>query len=77
LQYGIALALPSIRAAVKVPVVGVIEPGAQAAVETAAGKAIGVIATEATIQSGAYAKAIGKIDPQINVIERACPLFVP
>jgi len=72
-----ALALPSIRAAVKVPVVGVIEPGAQAAVETAAGKAIGVIATEATIQSGAYAKAIGKIDPQINVIERACPLFVP
>ena len=72
-----ALALPSIRATVKVPVVGVIEPGARAAVEVAAGKTIGVIATEATVQSGAYANAIGKIDPAIEVIERACPLFVP
>lgn len=72
-----ALALPSIRATVKVPVVGVIEPGARAAVEVAAGKAIGVIATEATVQSGAYANAIGKLDPAIDVIERACPLFVP
>ena len=72
-----ALALPSIRAAVRVPVVGVIEPGARAAVEVAAGKTIGVIGTEATVQSGAYANAIGKIDPAIEVIERACPLFVP
>jgi glutamate racemase len=72
-----ALALPSIRAAVNVPAVGVIEPGARAAVEVAAGKAIGVIGTEATVQSGAYANAIGKIDPAIEVIERACPLFVP
>jgi glutamate racemase len=72
-----ALALPSIRAAVSVPVVGVIEPGARAAVAVAAGRAIGVIATEATVQSGAYANAIGKIDPALEVIERACPLFVP
>ena len=72
-----ALALPSIRATVKVPVVGVIEPGARAAVEVAAGKTIGVIGTEATVQSGAYANAIGKLDPAIDVIERACPLFVP
>jgi glutamate racemase len=72
-----ALALPSIRKAVKVPVVGVIEPGARAAVEVAAGKSIGVIATEATVQSGAYAKAIGEIDPDLEVIEVACPLFVP
>src|SRR5213079_2129172 len=57
--------------------VGVIEPGARAAVEAAAEKTIGVIATEATIQSGAYAKAIGDVDPSIDVIERACPLFVP
>jgi glutamate racemase len=72
-----ALALPAIRKAVKVTVVGVIEPGARAAVELAAGKTIGVIATEATVQSGAYANAIGKLEPAIDVIERACPLFVP
>jgi glutamate racemase len=72
-----ALALPAIREAVSVTVVGVIEPGAGAAVEVAAGKTIGVIATEATVQSGAYAHAIVKIDPAIDVIERACPLFVP
>ncbi len=71
-----ALALPAIRKAVDVEVIGVIEPGAQAAVKRAAGKNIGVIATEATVQSEAYAKAIALIDPQARVIERACPLFV-
>jgi glutamate racemase len=72
-----ALALPAIREAVSVPVVGVIEPGARAAVEVVSEKTIGVIATEATVSSGAYAKAISKINPIIKVIERACPLFVP
>ena len=72
-----ALALPAIRKAVSLPVVGVIEPGARAAVEVAAEKKIGVIATEATVQSGAYARAISEINPLIDVIERACPLFVP
>lgn len=72
-----ALALPAIRDAVGVNVVGVIEPGAQAATEVAGGKTIAVIATEATVQSAAYANAIAKIDPQTKVVERACPLFVP
>jgi len=72
-----ALALPAIRAAVNVKVVGVIEPGARAAINTAQGRLIGVIATEATVQSGAYAAAIARIDPTLSVIERACPLFVP
>ena len=72
-----ALALPAIRAAVDVNVVGVIGPGARAAAKVAAGKIVGVIATEATVQSGAYAAAIAKADSTINVIERACPLFVP
>lgn len=71
-----ALALPAIRRAVKVEVVGVIEPGARAAVEESAGKTIGVIATEATVQSGAYRNAIAKLDPSARVIEQACPLFV-
>ncbi|HEX6045320.1 MAG TPA: glutamate racemase [Pyrinomonadaceae bacterium] len=73
-----ALALPAIRKAVNVPVMGVIEPGSRAAVEIAAhGETIGVIATEATVQSHAYAHAIAAMSPNIDVIERACPLFVP
>ena len=72
-----ALALPAIRAAIKVPVMGVIEPGSRAAVEVAQGANIGVIATEATIQSGAYARAITSMRPNGKVIEKACPLFVP
>src|SRR5690349_11221848 len=72
-----ALALPAIRAAISVPVIGVIEPGARAAVEVAASGNIGVIATEATVQSHAYAKAIASMGANGRVIERACPLFVP
>lgn len=72
-----ALALPAIRNAVAVPVIGVIEPGARAAIAVAAGKKIGVIATEATVQSGAYASAMARLDSLTEVIERACPLFVP
>ncbi|HEV2835380.1 MAG TPA: glutamate racemase, partial [Pyrinomonadaceae bacterium] len=71
-----ALALPAIRNAIKVPVIGVIEPGSRAAVEIAQGANIGVIATEATVQSHAYAKAIAAMGATARVIERACPLFV-
>jgi glutamate racemase len=63
-----ALALPAIRSAISVPVIGVIEPGSRAAVEVAQG---------ATVQSHAYAKAIASMGGAANVIERACPLFVP
>jgi len=72
-----ALALPAIREALSIDVVGVIGPGARAAVATSKGKRIGVIATESTVQSGAYATAIGKADASATVTERACPLFVP
>lgn len=73
-----ALALPAIRAAVGVPVVGVIEPGARAAVEASqGGRALGVIATEATVRSGAYRREIKRLAPLAEVAERACPLFVP
>ncbi|MDT7604517.1 MAG: glutamate racemase [Acidobacteriota bacterium] len=71
-----ALALPVIRAGVDVPVVGVIEPGARAVVERSQGARVGVIATEATVQSGAYRREIERLAPQAEVIERACPLFV-
>lgn len=80
-----ALALPAIRKSLKIDVVGVIGPGARAAVsieEMRTGRPrsrrqrIGVIATEATVQSGAYTAAIHKADPEAEVTERACPLFV-
>jgi glutamate racemase len=95
-----ALALPAIRRALRVKVVGVIGPGARAAVgigstfesddelqamrtrrprsqqERRALRRIGVIATEATVQSRAYTRAIEKVDPAALVFERACPLFV-
>ena len=71
-----ALALPAIQKAIKIDVIGMIEPGARKAVETGA-KRIGVIATEATIGSRAYAKAIKNFNQQAEVVETACPLFVP
>lgn len=77
-----ALALPAIRDALEIEVVGVIGPGARAAVASGkkhAGDArtIGVIATESTVRSGAYTAAIKKADPAATVIEQACPLLVP
>lgn len=71
-----ALALPAIRAAVNLDVAGVIGPGARAAVNATKEKRVGVIATEATVTSGAYSQAIAKVDESVKVIERACPLFV-
>lgn len=72
-----ALALPAIRKALSIDVVGVIGPGARAAATKSKGKRIGVIATESTVQSGAYTEAIKKVDADAVVTERACPLFVP
>jgi len=71
-----AAALPSLQATLPVPVIGVVEPGARAAVERTRGH-VGVIATEGTVKSHAYTKAIHAIDPTIEVIESPAPLFVP
>lgn len=72
-----ALALPCVRECARIPTVGVIEAGARAAVEMTRAKSIGVIATEATVQSRAYTRAIKRLAPETEIIERACPLFVP
>lgn len=71
-----AAALPLLRATLKVPVIGVVDPGAEAAVAATRGR-IGVIATEGTVRSKAYTRAIQAIAPDVEVIESACPLFVP
>jgi glutamate racemase len=70
-----AAALPALQSALKIPVIGVVEPGARAAVERTRGR-VGVIATEGTVRSKAYTRAINKLDPKIEVIESAAPLFV-
>ncbi len=74
-----ALALPAIRKAVGIEVVGVIGPGARKAVEIVKEykePKIGVIATEATVSSNAYADAIKKTNQKVDIIQTACPLFV-
>jgi glutamate racemase len=72
-----AVALPSLAGTVEGPVLGVIEPGVEAACRATRGGAIGVIGTAATIKSGAYPSAIIKRLPGARVLDRACPLFVP
>jgi len=61
----------------KVPVVGVIEPGARRAVASRAGGAVGIIGTESTIASRSYYRAIRALDAGAELWERACPLLVP
>jgi glutamate racemase len=70
-----ALALDDIRAAVKVPVVGVVEPGAERAAQISKSRRVAVIATEATVASHAYHRALQNLG--LDATEKACPLFVP
>jgi glutamate racemase len=72
-----AVALPALRAALPVPVIGVVEPGARAAVKATSGGRIGVIGTAGTIGSGAYTAALRALRPDAVVVAWACPLFVP
>ena len=72
-----AVALPALRAALPVPVLGVVEPGARAAARVSPGGRIGVIGTTGTIGSGAYQAALQALRPGAVVVARACPLFVP
>jgi glutamate racemase len=72
-----AVALPEISRHTIVPVIGVIEPGAAAAVKASRSEKIGVIGTEATIASGAYTRAIQRLRPNAEIYTRACPMLVP
>ncbi|MGH7741156.1 MAG: glutamate racemase [Candidatus Eiseniibacteriota bacterium] len=70
-------ALETLEQRLKVPVVGVIRPAAEAAVRASAHGRIGVLGTPATVTSRAYPEAIAHLAPQAVVTSRACPLFVP
>ncbi len=72
-----ALALDELRAGLPVPVIGVVEPGARAAVRLAAGCPVAVIGTEATVGSGSYQRAIREVARDLPLIAKPCPLFVP
>jgi glutamate racemase len=72
-----AVALDVVQKRAKVPVIGVILPGAEAAVRATKNKRIGVIGTVGTIFSNAYTNAIRQIDSDIKVFSQPCPLFVP
>lgn len=72
-----AVALQDIRSRVDIPVVGVINPGARAAIGRTKTGVIGVIGTEGTIKSGAYETALRMLSPRLEVVSKACPDFVP
>ncbi|MFC1709338.1 glutamate racemase [Candidatus Omnitrophota bacterium] len=72
-----SIALPILKRHFKIPIVGVIVPGVKEAVFSNKNKRIGVIGTKATIGSGAYQKEIKKLDSQVRIFVRSCPLLVP
>lgn len=72
-----AYALDEIEKEIDIPIIGVVRPGAKVAVEATRNGKIGVIATEGTINSQIYSTYIKQINEDVNVIGKACPLFVP
>ena len=72
-----AHALTALQQHLTIPVIGVVEPGARAAVRATRGGPIGVIGTSGTINSGAYARAIHAMAPAVEVRQHACALLVP
>lgn len=71
-----ALALDELEGQLPVPILGVVRPGASEAVRHGDGRLVGVIATEATVNSAAYTRAIHALAPRLPVIEQACPSLV-
>ena len=72
-----AFALETIQPEMKIPVIGVVKPGAKVAAETTVNGKIGVIGTEGTIGSQIYTQTIQQHNPEAVVLGKACPLFVP
>jgi len=72
-----SLSLDFLKRCFRVPIIGVIAPGARNAVNSTRNNRIGVVGTNATIVSGAYEKAVKNISRKIAVYSQSCPLFVP
>lgn len=72
-----AAALPQLQAAFDTPIVGVVMPGARAAVQETRNRRIGIMATEATVRSGSYQSALRTLDAGLDVFPVACPRLAP
>jgi len=72
-----AVALEAVREGSAIPVIGVIRPGAAAALSATSRRAVGVLATRLTVRSGAYVRAIRDLDPLVDVVQQAAPRLVP
>ena len=72
-----AFALEAVQEEFDIPILGVIEAGAKVAAQVTRNKRVGIIGTEGTVGSGIHAEVLKKIDPEITVIGKSCPLFVP
>ncbi len=72
-----AFALTNLQETYPIPILGVIQPGSEAAIRQTRSGRIGVIGTEGTIRSGAYERALTSLHPQVSIVSTACPLFVP
>ena len=72
-----AFALDTVRDEFDIPIIGVIESGAKVAAARTRNKRVGIIGTVGTVGSGIHAQYLKKLDPEITVFGKACPLFVP
>lgn len=72
-----AFTLKDLQAKLDIPVIGVIQPGARAAIKTTKNGCVGVIGTEGTIRSDAYPQALKRIKADLQITALACPEFVP
>ncbi len=69
--------LPALKEESEVPILGVVEPACRRALEVSRNRKVGLIATAASVRSGAYERTIAAMDREVTVIAKACPLFVP
>ncbi|MCM8784434.1 MAG: glutamate racemase [Candidatus Omnitrophica bacterium] len=72
-----SIALPLIKQYFRIPILGVVIPAVKESVYATRNKRIGIIGTRATIESGTYEREIHRLDPEIKVFAKSCPLFVP
>jgi glutamate racemase len=72
-----AAALPQLQASFATPIIGVVIPGAWAAVQATRNRRVGVMATEATVRSNAYQRALGTLDAGLEIFAQACPRLAP
>ena len=72
-----SLALDVLKKEYKLPIIGVIDPGARKAAMTTKNKNVAIIATTSTVKSGKYAKRLKQLKRGLNIVSQPCPLFVP